>query len=387
MTKHAFDRLCERICRNIGEEDYRPERSIISPATNKAIPGEVKTALSIRMLAGGSYLDLVPLFEVSSTHLYIVFNVFLDWILLTFEFPLVKWLREENWRAINHLANHFAEKTDGIFYGPFAAVDGLAIRIRSPRLKEVSDPGNYYCRKGFYALNVQACCDRSKRFLWCYPSNKGSTHDSVAFSNSRLYELLKEKTPDFIERGLFIVGDSAYGLSPFLMVPYDSDEMKEDVNHNMDSFNYHLSSCRIYIECAFGELIMRWGIFWRTLLFDLRKCSKIIQVSMLLHNFIIDSREGRLDDRDNSYFQQFDIIEDSVQDEITEATGEMPRAIVSDNNEPRRCGRPSVEEEEHRQQGILTRHNLTIKLAVHEMKRPLQSDMHYNSHGHIYMTS
>ena len=108
---------------------------------------------------------------------------------------------------------------------------------------------------------------------------------------------------------------------------------------------------------------------------------------MLLHNFIIDSREGRLDDRDNSYFQQFDIIEDSVQDEITEATGEMPRAIVSDNNEPRRCGRPSVEEEEHRQQGILTRHNLTIKLAVHEMKRPLQSDMHYNSHGHIYMTS
>ena len=340
--------------------------------------------ISIRMVAGGSYLDLVPLFEVSSGHLYVIFHVFSDWVELTLEFPLVRWLREKRWNEINHLANQFAEKSDGVFYGPFAAIDGLAVRIRSPRLKEVTDPGNYYCRKGFYALNVQAICDKRKRFLWCYPSNKGSTHDSAAFSNSRLYDLLKEMIVDFEERGLFVVGDSAYGLAPFVMVPYDVDEMKDDVDHNMDSFNYHLSSCRIYIECAFGELVMRWGILWSTLQFDLKKCSKIVQVAMLLHNYIVDSRESQLDD---TYFRQFNIPVDATQVEISQQTGEIPIALATDNNEPRRPGRPTVEEEQFRQTGQDIRHQLTVKLSVHELKRPLQHDMHYNSQGHIYMTS
>ena len=66
-------------------------------------------------------------------------------------------LREGNWNYISQMANQFAE-SNGLFYGAFAAVDGLAMRIRSPKLKEVSDPGNYCCRKGFYALNVQAIC-------------------------------------------------------------------------------------------------------------------------------------------------------------------------------------------------------------------------------------
>ena len=191
----------------------------------------------------------------------------------------------------------------------------------------------------------------------------------------------------FLERGLFIVGDSAYGLAPFMMVPYDSDEMKDDIDHNMDSFNFHLSSCRIYIECAFGELIMRWGIFWRTLLFDLRKSSMIVQVAMLLHNFIIDCREGSFDNRDMSYFQQFDIAMDSLQQQLTQLSGEMPRALATDNNEPRTAGRHSLEQIDMTQLGDTVRSRLTVKLAVHEMRRPLQHDMHYNSHEHIYMTS
>ena len=132
---------------------------------------------------------------------------------------------------------------------------------------------------------------------------------------------------------------------------------------------------------------MRWGIFWGTLLFDLRKCSKIIQVTMLLHNFIIDCREGRVDRGDDSYFQDFEIETDAMQDELTMATGEAPRALATDNNEPRRRRRPTVDEETQRQLGDDIRHRLTIKLATHEMKRPLQHDMHYNKQGHIYMTS
>jgi DDE superfamily endonuclease len=117
---------------------------------------------------------------------------------------------------------------------------------------------------------------------------------------------LLKKSDESLKRGIFIAGDSVYSLTPFMITPYDSTEMKEDVDGVIDPFNYHLSKCRIFIECAFGELIMRWGIFWRTLLFSLKKCAKVIQVGMLLHNFIIDCREA--DDKDDEeFFKNFDI--------------------------------------------------------------------------------
>jgi DDE superfamily endonuclease len=392
MTLEAFSCLCQRITSKVGDDRFRSEEFLSqqekgSEDDERKIPhisGEIKVAIAIRMLAGGSYLDLVPLFEVSTSHLYNIFHTFIAWVLQTLEFPLVAWLRECNWTAINHLANTYAEKSNGVFYGPFCALDGLAVRVKCPTEREVADPGNYFCRKGFHALNVQAICDSSKRFLWCYPSNKGSTHDSVAFTSSKLYELLKEKSNELYRRGFFIAGDSAYNLTSFLVTPYETDELGLDSDHSKDSFNYHLSSCRIYIECAFGELVMRWGIFWRTLLFDLKKCTKIVQATMLLHNFIIDQRENL---GDASFFEQFDIPIDHIQDLITEQTGELPHAIATDNNEPRPVGRHSTDEIKERELGIHIRERLTVKLAVHGMRRPLLHDMHYNSHGHIYMSS
>ena len=293
MESPVFTKLCGLVSKEIGEEVFKPEAYVLAhPRSSELISGEVKMAVCIRMLAGGSYLDLVPLFGIGTSYLYQTFGIFLTWILSTLQFPLVQWLRQKNWAAINALANAFAEKTNGVFHGPFASLDGLAVRVKCPTLKDIADPGNYFCRKGFYALNVQAICDKWKRFLWVYPSNKGSTHDSTAFLNSRLVDLLNELSEELYERGLFIAGDSAYGLAPYLITPYDAHELKSDPERAKDSFNFHLSSCRIYIECAFGELVMRWGIFWRTLLFDLRKSSDIIQVAMLLHNFIVENREN-----------------------------------------------------------------------------------------------
>jgi DDE superfamily endonuclease len=233
---------------------------------------------------------------------------------------------------------------------------------------------------------VQGICDRSKRFLWCYASNKGSTHDSAAFTASRLYDLLKEVSKSLNDRGLFLVGDSAYGLASFLLTPYEVDDLKDDPYQARDGFNYNLSCCRIYIECAFGELVMRWGIFWRTLLFGLKKSARIVEVCMLLHNYIIDSREAN-DRHDQDFFQSFSIPMDNLQQKLSEQTGEVPRAIVSDNNEPRVGGRKSNKDQALRDAGETIRHQLTLKLSCHEMRRPMQHNMQYNSYGHIFMTS
>ena len=192
MPKEVFDELCRRTTKAIGKEVFRSEEYLFETESHHSdaktvpsIPGEIKMAVCLRMMAGGSYLDLVPLFGVSTLYLYTVFTQFLEWVTATFEFPFVKWLREGRWDALLQSADAFAEKSNGVFYGPVAALDGLAVRAQCPSLKEVTDPGNYYCRKGFYALNVQAMCNKRKIFLWSNPTNKGSCHDQTAWTGTR----------------------------------------------------------------------------------------------------------------------------------------------------------------------------------------------------------
>jgi DDE superfamily endonuclease len=59
----------------------------------------------------------------------------------------------------------------------------------------------------------------------------------------------------------------------------------------MDSFNYWQSSARIHIEQAFGMLVARWGVLWRSLRVPIDKAGIIVIVCMNLHNFIIETCE------------------------------------------------------------------------------------------------
>ena len=82
MPLPAFTKLCSRLTDKVGESIFRPESYLITQgvleqkpayALNSLggyIPGEVKVALALRMLSGSSYLDLGPLFLVSSSSVY-----------------------------------------------------------------------------------------------------------------------------------------------------------------------------------------------------------------------------------------------------------------------------------------------------------------------------
>lgn len=388
MTRNTFTNLCSILCSAVGESTFCPESSILSTRNSASlegrgglIPGEVKAAISIRLLAGGSYLDLMPLYDISVSYIYVIFDEFLDWVLKAFEFPLTKYITDENWTALEALAEPFSYGSNGVFAGIIGALDGLAVRIRSPRLSEVSDPGNYYCRKGFFALNVQAICDRLKRFIWCYTSNKGSTHDSVAFSNSRLYSMLTDKAAVLEDKGFYLVGDSAYNLTPFLLIPYSTDEVRNDSSGMCDAFNFFLSSSRIFIECAFGELVMRWGILWRTLPYDLLKCQRIVQVCMLLHNHIKDEMEKQ----DNGGFHdEMDWVPTEELTQESSTSNERGVPLVSDNNAQPVGGRPSQAQELNRSRGDAIRRSLAVLLQLQDMRRPLLTGMRYNEFGHVY---
>lgn len=116
MEVPAFTKLCKLVEDAVGEETFCSEACMNENGWTKRISGEVKMGIGIRMLAGGSYLDLVPLFDTCSSHLYTTFDIFLNWILATLSFPLVEWLRERNWKALESLAAAFAEKSNGMFY-------------------------------------------------------------------------------------------------------------------------------------------------------------------------------------------------------------------------------------------------------------------------------
>ena len=95
-------------------------------------------------------------------------------------------------------------------------------------------------------------CDRQKRVLWMSSQHIGSCHNSRAFLDTGLYELLMEKKEFLEKHGFFIVGDSAYNMESFLLVPYDNAGPRSVE----DAYNFCQSNSCIHIECTFGELIM-----------------------------------------------------------------------------------------------------------------------------------
>lgn len=185
-----------------------------------------------------------------------------------------------------------------------------------------------------------------------------------------------------VDRGYFIVGDSAYPLMGHLLVPY-SDATSQSPE---DAFNFWLSNSRINIECAFGEIVMRWGIFWRKLLFDIQQVGKIVTAAALLHNFLVDERESNLsfNSEEAEYFRTFSLRE---QDERATVSSEAPSSVATDNNEPHPGGRPSSSMLNHQTRGRQKREHLTSRLYGSGIGRPMHATMQYNLYGQVYFSS
>ena len=98
-----------------------------------------------------------------------------------------------------------------------------------------------------------------------------------------------------LEKEYYILGGSAYGIRSFCLVPFDN----ADHSSYEDNFNYFHSSSRIVVECAFGEISMRFAILWKTLDFCLGRSIRVIDACLRLHTFTVNYRlESPLDNDD-----------------------------------------------------------------------------------------
>jgi hypothetical protein len=261
-----------------------PQRNLMK--AHSAICGEIKLALVLRLLAGGSYLDLALLFETGSSYAYDIFHS-----------VLAVWINDDSLIKINGLeycsndeemqkvAMQFSISSNSILNGCIGAIDGWIVKIRRPRVSDgVANPGSFFSRKGFYGINVQCIVDKKKRIIYRNILSRGAEHDSTAFKNSKFYKsFLLPNWRELVAKGFYFIGDSAYSIKSFLIPPYN------DVAHGTaeDNFNFFHSSARIAVECAFGEIELRWGILWRPLQCSLAHNCQIIDACMRLHNFIL----------------------------------------------------------------------------------------------------
>ena len=186
MKRSTFQKLCHRIECNVGDESFKSESyisklkregnvtekgRIMNAArtnTGEYISGEWKVAMSLRLMAGATYLDM-----------YLWANVSPDYVMRIFRHTNQYWFAQDFVSPMNYFDNilrnkegrdkvreRFGDTSDGIMFGVVGAVDGWLVRIICPLMTEVPNPGKYMSRKGFYAINVQAIVDKDKRILW-----------------------------------------------------------------------------------------------------------------------------------------------------------------------------------------------------------------------------
>ena len=405
MSRECFDLLCTKIESNVGEGVFKSERYLReledthAPPNSKAdmrmrnlvrghmvttggiISGEVRLAITLRMLAGGSYLDLGIIFGTGSTHPYAIFRqVVMNWICddRLVDISGVEYCKDKD--RMNAVAMDFADGSNHLFSGCIGAVDGWIVKIQKPRKKDgVLNPKSFYSRKGFYGLSVQAIVDKKKRVLFRSIESRGAEHDSTAFKRTGLYKWLMDNNwYELKRRGYFFIGDSAYSLRSFLMTPYDN------TMHGTpeDNFNYFHSSARIVVECAFGEIDLRWGILWRPLKFALELNCKVIDACMRLHNFIVDFREGGHGSSESLLVER-SVFDDDWRRYLATSLEHDPeggndggvyggeRDIRRDGNfEQFRGGRPKAEEADSEAVGRRWRDNIRDEITRRRLIRP-----------------
>ncbi|KAL6572926.1 hypothetical protein OROHE_002402 [Orobanche hederae] len=192
------------------------------------------------------------------------------------------------------------------FPGCVGFVDGTTIPLSE---KPAINGECYWDRKHRYSINMQIVCDVDRRIIGFSCGWPGSMHDAGLWRRS-----VQAKNPNkFFRKGEYIIGDSAYGLSKFLIPAFKSPAA--DMHMNKE-FNYLLAKSRVRNEHNIGILKGRWSCLreHRQQIRSANDVQAIIRVStacVILHNML-----ANLGDSWEDMFREVDPVDVSVAENV-----------------------------------------------------------------------
>lgn len=171
------------------------------------------------------------------------------------------------------------------------AIDVTHIGIKKPIIHGT----DYYNKKQYYSLSLQAVVDADKKFTDIYCGEPGSLHDARILRKSKLFSNILDNPESMFINNCFILGDSAYPAKNWLITPFRNNG---HLTNQQRRFNFIHSSTRMVVENAFGLLKIR---FRRLLHFTehvhLNLLVNLIVSACILHNIcIIQNDEFPVDD-------------------------------------------------------------------------------------------
>ncbi len=193
----------------------------VSKAVNSSGQGvalKTRLAVSLRWLAGGSYLDLCFAWGLGLSTFYDPEYGILWRTLQAIDavFPMGFPVNDE--RKLEELSQGFSHHSAGILDGCVLAMDGFGVSTRAPFETEVIRPKDYRFRKGGFALIVMAGCDINARFICASCDHSGSTNDVIAWQDSLLFQMVEVEK--LLPSKYFFIGDEAFNTTQQFLSPW-----------------------------------------------------------------------------------------------------------------------------------------------------------------------
>ena len=164
------------------------------------------------------------------------------------------------------------------------AIDGTHLPILAPAEYHT----DYFNRKGWHSIIMQAVVDHEYQFMDVMVGFPGSVHDARVFSHSSLFQrglngtLFPDLTDNIsgVDIPIYLIGDPAYPLLPWLIKGFP----RNDIDPGNTIFNHQLSSARMVVENAFGRLKGRWRCLLKRYDGRLVHMNNIVSACVTLHN-------------------------------------------------------------------------------------------------------